>query len=604
MMMDSLLMKTGEDAITPIEMHPVLETCLQINGPSHTLHNKRYRGRVKPVDMVHCIHYDVWPNSANSFITRRKPNNWPSNCMIKNIQSQGCDVAPVGHHDGKNNDIQWRISFPGESSLLLDLNDVQILCYVLIKTIIKETMNTSQREVVSSFHIKHVMFWCVESYPCQWVDSNYINCLNICLANLIQKIKARHIPHYIIESRNLFNSKMTEQMSKEIVDVLSKYDTTHVFTLDAFEHVFEETHFNNALLKHEALKSTITACFLAYSSTFNTHICCTSPMWDVYIPHNAAQSLLKYVKILQNLKKVKGLAIQYATYFVRSMVGFLYYAKHKESNKMDVLLTSKRLIKKSLNLDCTCVILRAATFYLTNMEYSQSTKMCDTFHTFSRKQKLDSSYFRYTAYRNVNVFHQIFEGATTEEMENIMKAILSMFYCSDKFKYLPGIYDITQHNPAWIFRNFTNIWFHGLCMDVTFMTAEKWVVPDPILYELLSLPEHAENEVFQFSGINLDPLFVCLQTKFLCYHSMGNVNGMAAMLALMNNLITKQKFTTQSSCVYLNMFAYCQIKARHNKQSAKYILQSLRIFPSKYNAASGYLKIVLQILNSLSVSNS
>jgi hypothetical protein len=65
-------------------------------------------------------------------------------------------------------------------------------------------------------------------------------------------IKARYIPHYIIESRNLFNSKMTERMSKEIVDVLSKYDTTHVFTSEDFECVFEETHFSIALLKHEA----------------------------------------------------------------------------------------------------------------------------------------------------------------------------------------------------------------------------------------------------------------------------------------------------------------------------------------------------------------
>ena len=326
-------------------------------------------------------------------------------------------------------------------------------------------------------------------------------------------------------------------------------------------------------------------------------------MWDVYIPHNATNSLLNYVKILQNLKKVKGVAIQYAKYLVRSMIGFLYYAEHKESNRMDFLFASKRLIKKSLHLDCTCVILRAATFYLTNMEYSQSTKICDTFLTFPPKQKLDSSYFEYDTYITIKVFHQIFEGATTEEIENILKAILPMFYRSVKFKYLPGNYDITQHNPAWIFRNFTNICFHGLYMDVTFMTAEKWVVPDPILYELLSLPEHAENEVFQFSGIYLDPMFACIQTKLLCYHSMGNVNGMAEMLTLMNSFITENKFTTQSSCVYLNMFAYCQIKARHNKQSVKNILQSLCIFPSRYNAASGYLKIVLQILNSLYVSN-
>jgi hypothetical protein len=84
---------------------------------------------------------------------------------------------------------------------------------------------------VSSFHVKHVVFWCVELCSRQWVDSNYINCLNICLTKLIQMIKDRHIPHYILESRNLFYSKMTEKMSKEIVDVLSKYNTTHVFTI-------------------------------------------------------------------------------------------------------------------------------------------------------------------------------------------------------------------------------------------------------------------------------------------------------------------------------------------------------------------------------------
>jgi hypothetical protein len=55
--------------------------------------------------------------------------------MLENIQSQGCDIAPVGHRDSKNNDIQWRISFPGERSLLLDLTDVQIVCYALIKII-------------------------------------------------------------------------------------------------------------------------------------------------------------------------------------------------------------------------------------------------------------------------------------------------------------------------------------------------------------------------------------------------------------------------------------------------------------------------------------
>jgi hypothetical protein len=138
----------------------------------------------------------------------------------------------------------------------------------------------------------------------------------------------------------------------------------------------------------------------------------------------------------------------------------------------------------------------------------------------------------------------MFEGNTTEEIENIMKAILTMFLSSFKLKSLPGNYDITQQNPVWIFRNLTNIFFRGLYIDVTFMTAEKWVVPDPIQYELLSLRQVANNEESPFFGIHLDPMFSCLQTKFLCCHSIGNVNGMAGMLTLMNSFITETTFTT------------------------------------------------------------
>ena len=206
----------------------------------------------------------------------------------------------------------------------------------------------------------------------------------------------------------------------------------------------------------------------------------------------------------------------------------------------------------------------------------------------------------YLNHIDMKVFERLLEEKTTEEIENTTKAILSMFYSFVKLKSLPGNYDLTQHNPVWIFRNLTNIFFNGLYADVTFMTAEKWVVPDPIQYELLSLPKNADNELMSFAGIYLDPMFVCLQTKLLCYHSKGNAHGMVEMLTLVNSYIIENT-CIKTSYVYLNMFAYCQIKAGHHEQSVKSILQSLRIFPSRYNAASGYLKIVLQILNSLSI---
>ena len=76
---------------------------------------------------------------------------------------------------------------------------------------------------------------------------------------------------------------------------------------------------------------------------------------------------------------------------------------------------------------------------------------------------------------------------TTEEIGNIMKAILPVLNKPVELKLMPGNYDITQQNPVWLFRNFSNIFFHDLHMNVTFMTADTWMVPDPIQYELLSL---------------------------------------------------------------------------------------------------------------------
>ena len=70
------------------------------------------------------------------------------------------------------------------------------------------------------------------------------------------------------------------------------------------------------------------------------------------------------------------------------------------------------------------------------------------------------------------VYQQLCKVKTTAEIENIMKEILPMFYNSVKLKSLPENYDIAQQNPISIFRNLTNIFVHGLYMDVTFMMAE------------------------------------------------------------------------------------------------------------------------------------
>ena len=114
-----------------------------------------------------------------------------------------------------------------------------------------------------------------------------------------------------------------------------------------------------------------------------------SKFWDSYIPHNATVSLLNYMNILQNLKQVKGIGIHYVVDFVRSMMCFLFYVKYKESNKTDFLLALKRLIQTSIDLDNSCVKLRATTSILINEESRQSITICDTFLSFPPRHTID-----------------------------------------------------------------------------------------------------------------------------------------------------------------------------------------------------------------------
>ena len=193
--------------------------------------------------------------------------------------------------------------------------------------------------------------------------------------------------------------------------------------------------------------------------------------------------------------------MHYATYLLSSMVGVLYYAKYKETKKAEFLLTSKRLIKETLNFENSCVNLLEATFFLANLEYSQSIEICDTFLTFPQRQQIESSYRKYTIDIDMKVYQQLIKLNSNDEIENIVKTILSMFSNSVKLKSLPGSYDIAQQDPVWIFRNFTNIFFHGLYIDVTFVTAEQGVIPEPLSmnyfhYDKLQIMENHHFRVF------------------------------------------------------------------------------------------------------------
>ena len=62
-------------------------------------------------DTVMSIHCPFWPNSATEWISRRRPCDWPSVDVIRNITEFGCHLVPIGYPGSSKNSMEWRISF-------------------------------------------------------------------------------------------------------------------------------------------------------------------------------------------------------------------------------------------------------------------------------------------------------------------------------------------------------------------------------------------------------------------------------------------------------------------------------------------------------------
>ena len=96
----------------------------------------------------------------------------------------------------------------------------------------------------------------------------------------------------------------------------------------------------------------------------------------------------------------------------------------KNQLKTTFVHASKRLIQKPLHLDNSCVKLRTATFFLTNLAYRQSIEMCDTFFICPPRRKVNGEYISAIG---MNVLEQLCKVKTTAEIENIMTTSCQCF---------------------------------------------------------------------------------------------------------------------------------------------------------------------------------
>lgn len=173
-----------------------------------------------------------WPESAMDWLIRPRQSGWPSPALIQDIFDSGCHLAPVGRgrracepvereeylanpglvastlsQQGKEetpmDEREWRISFSSaESKLGQSLSPVQRHIMVLLKIIKKAYL--SDHDVISTYLLKNLFFWeCEKRKSDFWREDNSAECLLSVMDRLVECLKERHLPHYIIPESNL-----------------------------------------------------------------------------------------------------------------------------------------------------------------------------------------------------------------------------------------------------------------------------------------------------------------------------------------------------------------------------------------------------------------
>ena len=163
------------------------------------------------LDIAFKLHSRQWISIANECVTRSNCS-WPSSDVKSQIIDHGALFVPIGSKGSKNEHIEWRISFSvGGKLLIYSFTHTQLLCYALMKILIKDVVSKDSRckDLICSFYIKNIIFWVSEELPLSiWRPENLISCFLGCFRRLIYCLEYGICLHYFVPKINMFENKI------------------------------------------------------------------------------------------------------------------------------------------------------------------------------------------------------------------------------------------------------------------------------------------------------------------------------------------------------------------------------------------------------------
>lgn len=158
-----------------------------------------------------------WPVD-HAYDFENKP--WPSAKVIQQIQETNAVAIPTGFFTkiGTNaeNEIEWEICFPkAEHILQCQMSHAQIRCYMLLLAIHKHFIEpVTKGQGLLPEHIRNHMFWEIQKEPdyVYWQNNLLANKMKNIMYELNERISSRHMQHFFINQRNMFENIPTKYL--------------------------------------------------------------------------------------------------------------------------------------------------------------------------------------------------------------------------------------------------------------------------------------------------------------------------------------------------------------------------------------------------------
>ena len=163
-----------------------------------------------------------WPPSSSEWLTRHRRYKWPTSQMLDLCKTFGCLFVAVGHPDSDEEHLLWRVSFSyQERFLVTHFNSVQLKCYVLLKIIKKEIVESQIPDSLSSYHLKTCILYLIENTSAEfWRPANLLCCIISVLKILLQWTENGSCPNYFTPAQNLFDKHVHGYVRQQLHRIL------------------------------------------------------------------------------------------------------------------------------------------------------------------------------------------------------------------------------------------------------------------------------------------------------------------------------------------------------------------------------------------------